>query len=335
MNIIQAGRLMKIGNIEIAGTAELAPMAGVADRAFRELCVSYGACRTTTEMISAKALTFGDKKSFRLAEIHSTEAPVSVQLFGSDPYAFSEAIKILTEWYNNTNSILPVSYDINMGCPAPKIYKNAAGSSLMKSPSLIEKIVNAAKNASDIPVTVKMRAGFDPEHINAVECAVAAQAGGAAAVTVHARTRDQMYAPPVLPYIIADVKKSVNIPVIGNGDISSPEDAVKMYNETCCDLVSVGRASLGSPWIFSQISSVLDGKDFYYTPSTSERMDIMLQHIAKIIEYKGEHIGILEARKHALWYTKGLPGSASLRREMSNLSSMDELHSIAEKISSI
>ncbi len=325
---------MKIGNTAINGYAELAPMAGVADRAFRELCVSYGACRTTTEMISAKALTFGDKKSFALAEIHESEAPVSVQLFGSDPAAFSEAVKILNNRYGENGSVLPVSYDINMGCPAPKIYKNGSGSSLMKDPSLIERIVKAVSGASEIPVTVKMRAGFDKDHINAVDCALAAESGGAAAITVHARTREQMYAPPVIPYIISDVKKSVNIPVIGNGDISSAEAAAKVYGETGCDMMSVGRASLGAPWIFSEINARMNNSCFN-PPSVPERMDIMLRHVEKIIEYKGEHIGILEARKHALWYTKGIRGSAALRREMSNLASMNELRDIAGHISAM
>lgn len=323
---------MEIRNTVIEQTAALAPMAGVADRAFRELCVSFGACMTTTEMVSAKALTFGDKKSYELAAITRSEAPVSVQLFGSEPEAFAKAICLLTDRYTAEGSVMPAAFDINMGCPAPKIYKNGAGSTLMKSPELIERIVKACVGASDIPVTVKMRAGFDKDHINAAECAKAAEAGGASAVTVHARTREQMYAPPVYPDIITQVKRSVNIPVIGNGDIRSAEDALKMYRETGCDLVAVGRGALGRPWIFSLIAGAVRDGEVPPGPTVPQRMEIMLRHVGMIIAYKGEYAGILEARKHALWYTKGLRGSAALRQRMSMLSSMEELTAIAEEL---
>lgn len=316
---------MKIGNVEINGKAVLAPMAGVADRAFRELCVGYGASYVVSEMISSKGVSMGDRKSKQLSFISDIERPAAVQIFGSNPEIMAESIPIVME-------SKPEIIDINMGCPAPKIAGNGGGASLMKNPQLAEDIVRGVVKASPVPVTVKIRMGWDFDSINAVELAKRAENAGAAAITVHGRTKSQMYAPPVNREIIAKVKRAVSIPVIGNGDITDGFSAAKMLEETNCDLVMVGRGALGRPWVFSQINAYLEHGRILPEPPVAERMRVMVNHIKTICEYKGEYVGLREARKHAAWYTKGLHGAAEYRREIGSLSSIEQLEEIAYKI---
>lgn len=316
---------MKIGTVEIKGKAVLAPMAGVADRAFRELCVDWGASYVVSEMISSKGVTMGDRKSRELSFLSEAERPAAVQIFGSDPKIMASSVERVME-------SRPEIIDINMGCPAPKIAGNGGGASLMKNPELAEEIVRAVVRESPVPVTVKIRSGWDFETINAVEMAKRAEAAGASAVTVHGRTRAQMYAPPVNTDIIAEVKKSVSIPVIGNGDIADCCSAALMLENTNCDLVMVGRGALGAPWVFSQINAYLEYGRVIPEPPMTEKMRVMLKHIGKICEYKGEYVGMREARKHAAWYTKGLRGAAKYRRELGALTSVAQLEEIAYRI---
>lgn len=317
---------MEIGNLKIHGHASLAPMAGVADRAFRELCVSYGASYVVSEMISAKGVSLGDRKSKELMQLSEAERPAGVQIFGSDPAIMAESLKTVLE-------VQPQFVDINMGCPAPKIAGNGGGASLMRNPVLAEQIVAAVKNAcGNIPVTVKIRAGWDFDSINAVEMAKRAENAGASAITVHGRTRQQMYAPPVNHEIIAEVKKAVSIPVVGNGDITDGFSAAQMLEDTNCDFLMVGRGALGRPWVFQQINAYLNEGRVLPNPPVSERMRVMCKHIQMLCEYKGERVGIREARKHAAWYTKGIRGAAQYRRELGMLESIAQLDEIAYKI---
>lgn len=316
---------MKIGNVEIKGYAALAPMAGVADMPFRILCKSFGAAYTVGEMVSAKGVSMNDKKSQELMRIDSCEHPTAIQIFGNEPETMAQAARYAL-------SFEPDIIDINMGCPAPKIIKNRSGSYLMKDPPLAGRIIKAVSESVSIPVTVKFRTGWDASSINCVEFAKIAEANGAAAITIHGRTKEQMYAPPVNIEMITQVKKAVKIPVIGNGDIFTPEGAKQMYEMTGCDLVMVGRGSLGRPWLFSQINEFFEGGTYSPDPSPEERMKIMLSHAESICELKGMHLGMCEIRKHALWYTKGLRGSAKLRSEFSTVKTFDELKELSEKV---
>ena len=304
------------------GKVALAPMAGVADRAFRELCVNYGACYSVTEMVSAKGLTLNDKKSKELLAITEPERPCGAQIFGNDPKTMAKAA-VKTLEFN------PEFIDINMGCPAPKVAASGGGALLMKNPLLAEQIVKEVVNAVNIPVTVKMRSGWDDNSINAVELAKRCENAGAKAITVHGRTKIQMYSPPVNVDIIREVKQAVKVPVIGNGDITDGKSAAKMLEETGCDLVMVGRGALGRPWVFKQINAYLEHERILPEPPVIERMLIMLKHIEKLCLYKGERVGIREARKHAAWYTKGLRGAAEYRAKMSSIESFDDLKIIA------
>ncbi|MBO5462774.1 MAG: tRNA dihydrouridine synthase DusB [Clostridia bacterium] len=313
---------MKTGNLVITEKAALAPMAGVADRAFRELCIGYGAAYTVCEMASAKGISLGDKKSADLLSISEPERPAGSQIFGNSPETMAKAAEKALEYS-------PDFIDINMGCPAPKVSASGGGALLMKSPVLAAQIVEAVAKVSTVPVTVKMRSGWDDTAINAVELAKRCEQAGAAAITVHGRTKVQMYAPPVNIDIIRQVKNAVSVPVIGNGDITDGKSAAKMMEETGCDMVMVGRGALGRPWVFSQINAYLDHEIILPEPPVTQKMHIMLKHIEKICEYKGEHVGIREARKHAAWYTKGLHGSANYRARIGLISSIEELQQIA------
>ena len=315
---------MKIGDLCINGVCALAPMAGAADLIFRDLCASFGAAFTVSEMVSAKALTMGDKKSEELMEL-SDSRPAGIQIFGSDPEVMAACLMRVEEK-------APDFIDINMGCPAPKIVKNRSGSDLLRHPETAEAIVRAVVKSASLPVTVKMRTGWDEEHKNAAELAKRFEDAGAAVVTIHGRTRERMYAPPTDLRTIAEVKKALSIPVIGNGDIFSPEDAKRMYEETGCDLVMVGRGALGRPWIFTQISDYLSKGAYAPDPSGEERMRLMLLHAERICARYGEARGMCELRKHALWYTKGLRGSSRLRARFSTVSSMDELRLLTEEV---
>ena len=316
---------MKIGNVNIDGYAALAPMAGVADRAFRELCVDFGAAYVVSEMVSAKGITYNNDKSRELLELSKDERPAAVQLFGYEPDVMGEAAKIAMEYS-------PDIIDINMGCPAPKIACNGSGSALMKNPDLCGKIVEAVKKAVPVPVTVKIRKGWDKNSVNAVEVAKICESAGADAITVHGRTREQQYMPLADWDIIAQVKRAVKIPVIGNGDVTSAESAAKMIEQTNCDLVMIGRAALGNPWIFSEIARLI-GHDRPSLPvSNAEKISVLLRHIMKLCEYKGEYNGMREARKHVAWYFKGMPNAAALRKEAGELETFDDLIELCKKI---
>lgn len=316
---------MRIKDIEIKNGICLAPMAGIADRAFRELCINYGAGYTVTEMVSSKGLIMGDKKSAMLLTLGETENPAGAQIFGDDPQIMAQAaIKCLE--FN------PQIIDINMGCPAPKIAMNGGGASLMKNPKLAGEIIKAVSSAVDIPVTVKIRKGWDDESVNAVTLAQIAEKNGAAAITVHGRTRMQMYSGKVDYSIIADVKKAVSIPVIGNGDVTDEQSAAIMLEKTNCDGIMIGRGALGNPWVFRRINAYLDECRVLPKVSVSEKMVVMLRHIQKIIEYKGEYTAMREARHHAAYYTKGLRGGAAFRREIGALEKYEQLEELAYRI---
>ena len=314
---------MKIGNIEFKGFVALAPMAGVADRAMREICIRHGASFCVGELTSSKGVTQGDKKSALLLSCSDFERPIASQLFGREPATMAEAAKKALEFK-------PDFIDINMGCPAPKVAGNGGGSALMKTPELAEKIVRAVADAVDIPVTVKMRTGWDSDSINAPELAKRCEAAGAKVITVHGRTRKQMYAPPVDYDTIKAVKKAVEIPVIANGDICDGKSAQNMYSITGCDFVMVGRAAQGNPFVFSEINAYLSGKD-YITPTLRERFEVLLEQVALMQKYKDPHIAILESRKHTAWYMQGIRGAATLRRECGRISSIDDIKIICEK----
>ncbi|MFR2095432.1 tRNA dihydrouridine synthase DusB [Eubacterium sp.] len=315
---------MKIKDLEFNHIAFLAPMAGIADLAFRELCVQYGAAYTVSEMVSSKGLTMGDKKSAQLLTL-GNDRPAGVQIFGDDPEIMAKAaVKCLD--FN------PEIIDINMGCPAPKIAMNGGGASLMKKPELAYEITKAVVQAVDIPVTVKIRKGWDEESVNAVEMAELAEKAGASAVTVHGRTRQQMYSGSVDFDIIAQVKKAVGIPVIANGDIKDEQSAAIMLEKTNADAIMIGRGALGNPWVFSKINAYLDECRVLPEPSVTQKMAVMLKHIQKIIEYKGEYTAMREARHHAAYYTKGMRGGAKLRAEIGKLERFEQLQELSYRI---
>lgn len=300
-------------------------MAGVADRAFRELCVRFGAAYVVGEMVSAKGITMGDRKSDELLFLSDKERPAAVQLFGDDPAIMAEAAQRVLAYR-------PQAIDINMGCPAPKVVRSGGGSALMRRPEIAQAVVKAVVKAADIPVTVKIRAGWDESEKNAVELAKRCEEAGAAAITVHGRTREQMYAPPVDLEIIRQVKQAVSIPVIGNGDVCDAKSAARMLEKTGCDLVMVGRGALGRPWVFSQISAYLKTGTLLPDPPVAQRMRIMIEHIRTLCDYKGTHTGMLQARTHAAWYMKGLRGAAGYRREIGALESMEQLEALAYQV---
>lgn len=316
---------MNIKDVKINGSAALAPMAGVADRAFRELCTEFGAAYTVTEMVSSKGISFNSKKSAELMEISQIERPCAVQIFGDEPMTMAKAAEFAMS-YN------PEFIDINMGCPAPKISGNGSGSALMRSPFLCGEIVKAVASAVDVPVTVKIRKGWDENNVNAVEVAKICEHNGAAAITVHGRTRNQFYAPPVDWDIIAKVKQAVSVPVIGNGDVTSAKEAEKLMEQSGCDMVMVGRGALGSPWVFKEINDYFNGKTEPFEISVEDKLSIMVRHIRKICEYKTEQIGMREARKHIAWYLKGFHGAASFRNEAGRLTSIQELYDLVKRV---
>lgn len=315
---------MKIGNVKLANPYILAPMAGVTDRPFRLLCKEQGAGLLCMEMISAKALQYKNRNTKALLSIDPREYPVSLQLFGSDPKIISEQAKAIEE--------LPFQIlDINMGCPVPKVVKNGEGSALMKNPKLVYEIVYQAVRAIEKPVTVKIRKGFDDTCVNAVEIARVIEEAGGAAVAVHGRTREQYYSGQADWEIIRKVKEAVSIPVIGNGDVTSGEKALKMKEETGCDGIMIGRGAQGNPWIFRDLLEYERTGKMPGRPSAKELKETMLRHARLQIEFKGGYLGIREMRKHVAWYTKGLPGSAKLRDEINQVESYEELEALLDE----
>lgn len=320
---------LNIGGVPLKSHAVLAPMAGVSDRAYRELCVRFGAAYCVSEMVSSKALSFNSKKSEELMEISDLERPCGIQIFGDDPKCMADAAKHALE---NKPDII----DINMGCPAPKISSNGSGSALMKNPRLCGEIVKAVTAVTDTPVTVKIRKGWDDDSVNAVEVAKICESAGAAAITVHGRTRQQYYKPPVDYDIIRAVRESVSVPVIANGDIYNAERAKEVMDITGCDLVMIGRATLGNPWIFSQINAYLENPNVkIHTPDLEERLGVMIEHIGKMVEYKGEHMAMLQARKLVVGYFKGMKGAAALRNEAGKIKTLDDLYELRQKALSL
>lgn len=314
-----------IGNVEIEKTAALAPMASVADKSYRLMCKEYGASYLVSEMISSKGLCFGDKKTARLCEIEKEERPYALQLFGEDPYYMGKAAYKL-------NDYSPDIIDINMGCPVPKIVGNGSGSALMKLPDTAAEICREVVKNANCPVTVKFRAGWDENSINAVEFAKLIEQAGASAVTCHGRTRTQFYSGKADWDIIKQVKANVKIPVIGNGDVVDGESAKAMYEQTVCDLVMIGRGSYGRPWVFRDVKHYLETGEKLPEVSIEEKMAVMKKHCELICKYKGERQGMKEARKNCAWYVKGLKGSARLRAQCGGLNTISDLYEMIDHI---
>lgn len=316
---------MQIGNLILNGYAALAPMAGVADRAFRELCMRFGAGYCVSEMVSSKGIAYNSKKSAELMELSAAEHPCAVQIFGTEPQTMADAARFALQYQ-------PDVIDINMGCPAPKISGGGSGAALMKDPVICGEIVNAVSKAVDLPVTVKIRAGFDSDHINAVEVAKIVEDNGAAAITVHGRTREQFYAPPVNYDIIRDVKRAVSIPVIGNGDVIDAKSAKHLYDYTGVDYIMVGRGALGNPWIFREINAYLGEDKLLPKPDLDEKLSVLSRHITDLVKYKGEYVGMREARKHTAYYLKGFKNAAKFRNLAFSMQTLEDLQHLLSEI---
>ena len=313
--------LLKIGNVELKNNIFLAPMAGVTDMPFRILCKEQECGLVYTEMVSAKGMHYDDDKSNKLTLMHEIEKPGAVQIFGSDPTIMAE----VTEKLNASDAAI---IDINMGCPAPKITKNGEGSALMKNPQLIAEIIRAVVAASQKPVTVKIRKGWDESLINAVEIARIAEENGASAVAVHGRTREQYYSGKADWDIIRRVKEAVSIPVIGNGDVTGPKEARKLLEETKCDAIMVGRGAQGNPWIFKKIVRFLEDGTIVPDPSPEEKIDTIIRHMNMLIDLKGERTGILEMRSHIAWYIKGMRDAAYTKQKIFQMTDKEEIISL-------
>ena len=328
---LQRRKPVRIRNVDIGNGLTLAPMAGVTDRTFRMLCRRQGADYVVSEMISAKAIAYGDRKTPELARLGGDEHPAALQIFGSDPSIMAEAAAWLCDNY------APDVIDINMGCPVRKIFTSGDGSALMRRPELAGRIVSAVRGAVSVPVTVKLRTGIDSGHINAPELARLLEASGADGLCIHGRTREQMYAPPVDLDTIAAVKSAVGIPVIGNGGIHCAADAARMMERTGVDSVAIGQGACGNPWLFAEIKAAISGKP-YTAPAVSERIAAAKEHMHLLMEDKGEYIGLREARKHLGWYITGIRGAAAMRdrinreeREDAICALLDELAEHAEE----
>lgn len=329
------------GSITLPHGLALAPLAGVSDRAFRRVCRACGADFTVSEMVSAKALCYEQRKkdlktrsvSGHLASVMKDELPMAVQIFGSEPDFMAEAARMIeaNQYLGCESEVPPSAIDINMGCPVKKVTGNGEGSALLKNPALIGEIVTAVARAVSIPVTVKIRAGWDKDSINAPEVARIIEASGASMICVHARTREQMYEPGVDRSVITAVKNAVSIPVLGNGDIYTAADALSMMAETGCDGVMIARGAMGNPWVFSEICAALDGRD-YTPPPAAQRFEVALTQVREMIEEKGERVGVAEAKKHLAWYCHGMEGAAAARSRLMLAASYDELAAILREM---
>lgn len=317
---------MKIGNIELENNVFLAPMAGVTDKVFRVLCRQMGCGLVYSEMVSAKGILHNNRNTQKLLEIAPEEMPAAVQLFGSDPVIMGKMAAKLDE---NKDIAL---FDINMGCPAPKIVKNGEGSALLQNPDLIGEIVKAVSQSTSKPVTVKMRKSFDGKENTCIKAAIKAAENGAAAVTIHGRTREQYYSGTADWDIIKEVKSNLDIPVIGNGDIVSPETAKAMLDYTGCDAIMIGRAAEGNPWIFKRVVKYLEAGELLPEPTIAERLATARRHLDMLVEFKGEHIGVCEMRKHLGWYIKGMPHSAEMRVVINTAASRERMHEVIDLI---
>lgn len=319
---------MYIGNVKLDNNVFLAPMAGVTDMPFRILCKEQGCGLVYTEMVSAKGIHYNDERSNKLAEVNEAEKPASVQIFGTEPAVMAE----IAEKLNQSDADI---IDINMGCPTPKITKNGEGSALMLNPNLAGKIISAVSKATNKPVTVKIRKGWDESNVNAVEIAKIAEDNGAKAIAIHGRTREQFYSGKSDRYIIASVKEAVSIPVIGNGDVFSPEDAKEMLIKTNCDAVMIGRGAQGNPWVFKRVLHYLDTGELLPLPSRDDKLKMIIRHMDMLIDQKGEQGGVREMRKHIAWYIKGMRNSTYVKQEVFRLASRDEIVQVLEHFFSI
>ena len=317
---------MNIGNVKLENPFLLGPMAGITDSPFRQLCREMGCALSYSEMVSAKALYYKDKKTERLLAVTEEELPVAYQIFGSEPEMMAFAADRLKD---RKNCIL----DINMGCPVPKVVKNGEGSALMKTPWMIRKLVEQAVKYGGKPVTVKMRIGWDEDHINVVKCAGEAEAGGAAAVAVHGRTREQYYSGKADWDAIREVRKNLSIPVIGNGDIFTAEDGLRMMDHTGCEMVMVARGALGNPWLFRELVHLWKTGEALPRPGREEVREMMLRQLEMMAQLKGERVSVLEMRKHVGWYIRGIPGAAKIRAEVNRITDIGELrHFLTDSI---
>ena len=321
---------VRIGKVELRHGLMLAPMAGYSDRAMRCVCHTLGAEYAVTEMVSAKAVTFGDRKTAALAAIRADEGPVALQIFGSEPEVCARAAEILSRPVGE-GCVAPVAIDINMGCPVNKIFGNGEGSALMADPELIRRIVSAVRDATDLPVSVKLRSGIDPSHINAVECALAAEDGGAELVCIHGRTRTQMYSGNADYSVIGDVKRALKIPVIANGDVTDAASALRILRETGADGIAVGRGAVGNPYVFAEIAAAVEGRE-WVLPSVSCRIELALWQLRLAIEDKGERIAIPESRKQIALYLRSFPGAAALRAGINAATTYGEIEDILMQI---
>lgn len=317
---------MQIGTVQLPGRVILAPMAGVTDRAFRQICREHGAALSVSEMVSTRALLYQDRKSHMLLAPAANEKPFSVQIFGHDPETMAQGA-VKAQAISGCDSI-----DINMGCPAPKIVNNGDGSALMRTPDQAARVIEAVKNAVTVPVTVKFRKGWDAEHINCLEFARMAEQAGADAICVHGRTRSQQYSGAADWDTIGAVKKAVHIPVIANGDVFEPEDAVRICEHTGADFVMIGRGSLGNPWIFERANCLLAGKPLPKLPPFRDRLAVVVRQMELAAEIKGERVAMLEARKHVNWYLKGVPHLKEFKIRVSSLTTLQELYLLVDQL---
>lgn len=310
---------MRIGNVELTNNIFLAPMAGVTDLAFRILCKELGAGMVVTEMVSAKAMYYNDEKTDELTIIDERERPVALQIFGSDPIIMANIVENKLNIRDDIDII-----DINMGCPAPKIVKNGDGCAIMKNPKLVREIVSNVVQVSNKPVTVKFRMGWDKDSINGVEIAKISEDAGASALTIHARTRDMFYTGKADWSFINKIKQSVSIPIIGNGDVFEPEDGLRLFRETNCDAIAIGRGSMGNPWIFNRIKNLIEGKEDVI-PTSEEIINMSIRHLNMVCDFKGDRVGVKEMRKQLAWYLKGMRNSNEIKNKINTIESKKEM----------